>query len=191
MVNYPSGHKPLPSNNQKRSLGSRGMDFEKDINDSCTYYKEINRALIYKKPTPIQVVKVDYPNRQHAKITEAYYKIPSTTDYNGIYKGKYVDFEAKETRNKTLFTMQNVHAHQIEHLEKVQAMGGIAFLLIRFAAYEETYLLDASYVVNAHKEGKKSLTYTFIKTHGHLIENGYLPRLKFLDVVDSIYFKEE
>ena len=34
-------------------------------------------------------MKVDYPNRSHAKIVEAYYQTPSTTDYNGIYRGKY------------------------------------------------------------------------------------------------------
>ncbi len=66
----------------------RGMSLEKDLNDSNAYYADCDRALIHKKPTPIQVVKVDYPARNSAKITEAYYKTPSTTDYNGIYRGR-------------------------------------------------------------------------------------------------------
>ena len=65
----------------------RGMSLENDLNDSNAYYCSCDRALIHKKPTPIQVVKVDYPERSAAKITEAYYKTPGTTDYNGIYRG--------------------------------------------------------------------------------------------------------
>ena len=80
---------------QQKSYSSRGMRLENDINDSNKYYRELDKALIYKKPTPVQVVHVDYPKRQRAKITEAYYKTPSTTDYNGVYRGKYIDFEAK------------------------------------------------------------------------------------------------
>ena len=77
---------------QSKSYSSRGMRLENDINDSNKYYRELDKALIYKKPTPVQVVHVDYPKRQRAKITEAYYKTPSTTDYNGVYRGKYIVF---------------------------------------------------------------------------------------------------
>ena len=37
-----------------------------------------------------------------AVITEAYFRTPSTTDFNGIFKGRYIDFEAKETSNATI-----------------------------------------------------------------------------------------
>ena len=77
---------------------NRGMTLEEDINVSNQYYIEIEKAFIYKKPTPIKITKVDYPSRDKAVIKEAFFTVPSTTDYNGIYKGKYIDFEAKETK---------------------------------------------------------------------------------------------
>ena len=97
-----------------------------------------------KKPTPIQIVQVDYPKRSAAKITEAYFKVPSTTDYNGVYRGKAIDFEAKETRSKTSFPFSHIHLHQIEHLERVLRQGAIAFVIVRFIAYDETCLLYTS-----------------------------------------------
>lgn len=188
MVNYPT-KKLITNHSTYTSSKTRGMNLEKDINDSNTFYREIDRAVIYKKPTPVQITKVDYPNRKSAKIVEGFYKIPSTTDYNGIYRGKYIDFEAKETKSKTSFTLQNIHHHQIEHLKQIKKHGGIAFVIIRFTSYNETYLLDADIMIQTYEEeSKKSISYQMIKEAGHIIQESLSPRLKYLDVVDNIYF---
>ena len=118
MVNYPNGRSRAYSTvpKKKKSLtelsvtkkstsktkgmvafGKRGMNFEAEINATNEYYLSRGLAVIHKKPTPIQIVKVDYPQRSRAKITEAYFRQASTTDYSGVYKGHYIDFEAKET----------------------------------------------------------------------------------------------
>ena len=73
------------------------MTLEDDINKTNEYYNLQNIALVYKKPTPIQVVQVEYPKN---RIREAYFHEPSTLDYNGIYLGKYLEFDAKETQSK-------------------------------------------------------------------------------------------
>ena len=80
---------PLPKKRytKKTTTSNLGMTLENDIEATNNYYLETKRAVIYKKPTPIQVVNVSYPARNKAKIIQPNYKIPSTTDYNGIYKG--------------------------------------------------------------------------------------------------------
>ena len=105
------------------------MNLEDDLNQTNQYYLSHDIAVIHKKPTPIQIVKVDYPQRTAAKIVEAYFRTPSTTDYNGLYKGRYIDFEAKETKTKS-FPFINISLHQINHLESIIKHGGIAFIII-------------------------------------------------------------
>ena len=148
--------------------------------------------MIYKKPTPVQVVHVDYPKRQRAKITEAYYKTPSTTDYNGVYRGKYIDFEAKETKNKTNFPLFMIHPHQIKHLKKVVFHGGIGFFIIRFNYHNETYLIDSKLLIDKIENiDKSSIPYSWFQSHGILIQEGLYPRLAYLKAVDELYFKED
>lgn len=79
--------------------------------------------------------------RSKAVINEAYFRTPSTTDYNGIYHGRYLDFEAKETKNKTSFPLNNMHEHQVRHMEACYQQQGVVFLLIRFKSLDEVYLL--------------------------------------------------
>ena len=139
IMKYPAG---IKNNIQKQiNYGNRGMSLEADINITNEQYLLDNKAVIYKKPTPITINQVDYKSRTDAVIKEAHFKIPSTTDYNGIYKGRYIDFEAKETNNKTSFPLSNIHVHQLKHIEKIINHGGIAFMIIRFNLLNETYLL--------------------------------------------------
>ncbi len=199
MIKYPNGQKYQPTNTKRQSKKSaieisssasnRGMDLENDINLSNEYYNEIGIALITKRPTPINIVKVDYS--KGARITDAYFEKQSTTDYNGVYKGRYLDFEAKNTKSKTSFPLSNIEKHQIEHLKKVLYHGGIAFFIICFEIHNEVYLLDAKYVINFWENGdRKSIPYDDVKTHGQLIKQGYNPRLFYIDAIESEYFKK-
>ena len=129
MVRYPKGQVPrssIQTNPVNRTInyGSRGMSLDERINESNRFYLQRNIAVIHKKPTPIQVVKVDYPKRSAARISEAYYRQASTTDYNGIYQGFYIDFEAKETKNKRSFPLSNLKDHQVKHMKACFEQGG-------------------------------------------------------------------
>ena len=191
MVNYPhklkaksSINRPVPS---MINFANRGMSFEKMINESNSYYLSRGLAVIHKKPTPIQIVKVDYPHRSRAKIVEAYFRQASTTDYSGVYKGHYIDFEAKETRQKKSMPMKNFHPHQIEHMEAVLEQKGICFVLLHFSSLSETYLLPASYLIEFYKidKGGKSMPLTYIQEHGYPIEMQQLPSIPYLEIIEQ------
>jgi len=187
MIKYPT--KKSTYQRQKTSVKNRGMNFEALIDETNTFYRFQKRAVIYKKPIPIQIVKVDYPDRQHAKIKEAYYKTPSTTDYNGIYKGYYIDFDVKETKNKTAFPLKNIHTHQIEHLRAIDEAGGIAFLLIRFVVHNTVHLLPIDALNNfleRAKTGRQSFTYQELVSTGLEVNEGYRPTFDYLSAVDTM-----
>lgn len=169
------------------------MNFEAEINQTNQYYLDRDIAVIHKKPTPVQIVKVDYPKRSAAVIKEAYFKEASTTDYNGLYKGNYIDFEAKETKNKTSFPLNNFHEHQIIHMKNCLKQNGIVFVLMYFSTNKEYFLVPAELVIsfwlNQEKGGRKSIPLKEIKQNGYEIIPGYAPRIPYLSIVDQHFLK--
>ena len=67
-IKYPT---PQKNNTHVNHIKSQGMLFENALNLSNEYYLKKGIANIHKKPTPIQVVKVDYPKRSASRIVEA------------------------------------------------------------------------------------------------------------------------
>ena len=187
-MNYPNQIKKKYEKNI--NYANRGMDLEYMINEANSYYLENDIALIYKKPTPIGVVKVSYENNKQI-IEKAYFATQSTLDYNGLYKGKYIEFDAKNTESKTSFPLSNVHEHQIKHIRNVIKHGGISFLIIRINAL--IYLLngpDFIYFIDNYK--RKSIPYEYISEKGYLLEYNYNKGLNYLKYVDIIGgFKNE
>lgn len=170
----------------KSGYANRGMGLEDDINLSNEYYKINDIAYIYKKPTPIKLVNVDY---KKGLIKEAYFKTPSTTDYNGIYRGKYIDFEAKETTSKTSFSLSNIHVHQINHLIDVARHGAISFLIVRFTKIDKTYILLTEHLEEFIKNNKrKSIPLNYFEKYGIIVKIKYSPRIDYLSEINNIYF---
>ena len=202
-INYPNGkvyQSPIKNiaNVKKSSSAShakRGMKLEEQISESNVYYLQKGMAVIHKKPTPIQVVKVDYPKRSAAVIKEAYYRHSSTTDFNGIYRGRYIDFEAKETQNKLSFPLKNFHEHQIVHMKQCREMGGITFVLIRFSSLNRVFLLESSHLSLFWEkkdltDQRKSIPLVYIEEHAYEIQYGFRPALDYLKALDTIIGNE-
>ena len=192
-MNYPNGIKKnniiSVNSNKVTDYKNRGMNLEEDLNNTNNYYIEKKKAYIYKKPTPIKLVKVDY---KKGKIEEAYFDMPSTTDYNGIYKGKYIDFEAKETVNVKGFPLANIHAHQINHIRNIYQENGICFLIVRFTKLNITFILMAKdFIEYIDNNNKSIIPLDYFKEHGYIIKDKFIPRVDYLDIIDKMEVKNE
>ena len=109
-----------------KSRGLRGSALEDMINRTNEKYAEAGLALIQKIPTPITPIKMD---RESRHITLAYFDQKSTVDYIGAVQGIPVCFDAKECAVDT-FSLQNIHDHQVDFMQKFERQGGVAFFLI-------------------------------------------------------------
>lgn len=198
-MNYPGGIKKITKTGSTvnfKSFKNKGMNFETEINITNDYYIKNDLALIYKKPTPIKVVKVKISKENFVskhKITDAYYEQKSTTDYNGIFRGKYIDFEAKQTKYETFNIKSNLHNHQLEHLKQVYNHGGIAFILIYFQKFDKIYLLLIQSLTKylTENSGKSQIEYAYVEKHGFLVEQKFRPRIDYLKIVENIIESKE
>ena len=185
-MNYPSGIKKesQEKKNTLKEYKNLGMNLENDINSTNDFYISKSKAYIYKKPTPIKLVKVDY---KKGLIKEAYFEKPSTTDYNGIYRGKYIDFEAKETINKKGFPLVNIHKHQIEHIRNINKEKGICFLIVRFTKLNVTYVLLAKDFISFIDNNKKAIIpIEYFEEVAYQVPDKFTPRVDYLEIIDKL-----
>ncbi len=195
-INYPNGKKfsppkdkPVQKKKKDVSFSNRGKTLEDELNETNTYYLQRGLAVIHKKPVPVQIVRVEYPSRSAAVIREAYFQAPSTTDYNGLWQGRYIDFEAKETEIRTSFPLKNIHEHQVHHMADITRHGGLAFLIIRFSALDRYFVLPfnelESYWKRMVKGGRKSMALDEIEQSSIEVKPGAFPRIDYLSVLDQ------
>lgn len=176
----------------KKNIGyaNRGMFLEHIINNANTYYLSKDIAIIYKKPTPIKVLNVAYRSSKTTLIDKAVFSETSTLDYNGIYKGKYIEFDAKECKNSTSFPLSNIKPHQIEHIKNIMRHNGIVFLIIFMN--NKFYLLKGDSLISfIGNNDRKSIPYDYIEEKGYIIKEGYMPRIDYIKAIDEAYLKEE
>jgi len=169
------------------TYANRGMDLENLINDANTYYLNNDIAVIYKKPTPIKISKVKFDTGK-PEVVKGLFNQKSTLDYVGLYKGKYLDFDAKKTLNKTSFPLENLHEHQLEHIKRVIKHKGLSFLIIEINNL--IYLLKGEDIIEyIDNNNRKSIPYNYIKEKGYLINYSYNPIIDYIKVIDKAYFK--
>ena len=146
------------------SRGLRGSTLEDMVNRTNERYAEGGLALIQKIPTPITPIKID---KQTRHITLAYFEQKSTVDYIGAVQGIPVCFDAKECAVDT-FSLQNIHEHQVQFMERFEQQGGVAFFLIYYTHKDQLYYLPFADLLRfwqrARDGGRKSFRYEELDT---------------------------
>lgn len=166
-------------------LGNRGMAFEKLINLSNEMYQREGVALINKRATPVKVLK-----SAGGRVLNGFYEAKSTVDYDGVYKGRAVAFEAKSTEKDTRFDLKNIAQHQLDYLAKAEKMGAICFFLIEFSKDKSVFAVPLSviqsYVRMSHQpKGKKSIPRADFDIYGYLVEQTERAPIDYLQYVDE------
>ena len=199
-IRYPNGKLYTPnasvqktekkSKSKDLSFSNRGKTLEDEINEANDYYIKRRLAIIHKKPVPVQIVKVEYPSRSAAVIREAYFRTPSTTDYNGVWNGHYIDFDAKETASKTSFPLKNIHEHQMTHMQQVTEQNGVAFIIVRFSAFERYFIVPYEVLQKAWQAmengERKSIPFSTIEREAFEIPTSYYPRINYLPIIQQL-----
>lgn len=170
------------------SYARRGMDLENLINEANKYYLDNDIAVIYKKPTPVEIKKVSFKGK--TEYIEGVLREKSTLDYTGVYKGYYLDFDAKSSKSKTSFPLANIHKHQLLHIDRVLKHKGISFLIIEMN--DRFFVLDGNVLIKfVNNNDRKSIPFDFIKDNGLEIKLKFNPTLDYIPVLDSLISKKE
>ena len=170
------------------SYAKRGMDLESLINEANKYYLDNDIAVIYKKPTPVEIKKVSYKGK--TEYIEGILREKSTLDYTGVYKGYYLDFDAKSSKSKTSFPLANIHKHQLLHIDRVLKHKGISFLIIEMN--DRFFILDGNVLMNfVNNNDRKRIPFEFIQKEGLEIKLKFSPTLDYITVLDTLISKKE
>lgn len=153
------------------SFANRGGEFEADLDSTHFYYKTCRMAKVEKNPVEWCYTNkgtYDYlkaTNSDVAAVTvtgKFIKKQKSDVDYSGVAMGKHIEFDAKQTKGKSL-PFGNIERHQIENLHLTEKIGGIAGLMIFFSELNRVFFASASFVAKRIDEmifenGRKSLS---------------------------------
>ncbi|EJR24594.1 Holliday junction resolvase RecU [Bacillus cereus] len=167
--------------------GNRGMAFELLLNNTCRMYKAANVGVFNKRPTPIKVIKTD----KTGNITKSAWGSKSTVDYDGVYKGRAVYFEAKSTTETTRFPLDNISRHQIDYLKDTQDQGAICFFLIEFRTDHVIYFVPVSLVAEyydamLYDAGRKSIPRDEFNKRAYIVEQTDRAPVDYLLHVDKL-----
>lgn len=141
------------------SYGKRGMILENMVEYSNQAYKNKGMARVDKVPTPWNV----HYNKKTGKVIRAFPQKKGTVDFIGISHGRGIAFDAKNTKERTRFPLDNVEQHQVDYLLNHQDQGGISFFIIFFEKHNEAYFMPIDKFIGWWEEqfkgGRKSIPY--------------------------------
>ncbi|NOG28541.1 Holliday junction resolvase RecU [Lysinibacillus fusiformis] len=166
---------------KNRSYANRGATFERLVDMANTKYRNAGVADIRKVPTPVQITK------SKGRLVEGRKETAEWVDYAGVYKGRAIAFDAKET-GETSFPLKNLSPHQYKLLESWHKKGAVVFLLVSMKKFGRTYLLPFKVLQTASEVakngGRKSIAWETFKNECIEVnsKDGYT--LHYLDALE-------
>ncbi|MGL5767044.1 MAG: Holliday junction resolvase RecU [Sarcina sp.] len=145
---------------RKSTHANRGMDFETEITNQCNKYIKQGVAYIFKLHTEFLIRR-----GKGGHIIGCIPKSKSLTDMFGVLStGEAIAIEAKNTNNKTSFSLSNIKDHQFVFLEEWNRYTKHSYYLIRFKEHNEVYLVHSSKVQNfKDTQERKSIPYSWFQ----------------------------
>ncbi|MGP4063074.1 Holliday junction resolvase RecU [Halobacillus sp. H74] len=161
---------------------NRGKSFETLIKYSNITYARKKWGFIEKSEPPVKV------RSQKGPYITGWFESKGFVDYFGISNGRPIAFEAKSTKERKRFPLDNVHEHQVNDLKVWNEQGGIAFLLVEFRKHREVYYLSyddfEKWWDDQFKGGRKSIPYDWFVMNCPLVKPGRGVILDYLAIVD-------
>lgn len=150
-----------------KGYANRGKQLELIIDKQNKLYINRNIAYVRKVPTNVRILGTNNRGQVRGNLMRGYF-----CDYVGVYKGRMLEFDAKQTNGKSL-SFDNVRANQELALETVHKMGGYAFLIVHFKELNRYFRLawsDYSHIKSNTE--RKSLSLQHFEEYAHEIEEG-------------------
>ncbi|MGL4647687.1 MAG: Holliday junction resolvase RecU [Mycoplasmoidaceae bacterium] len=158
---------------------NKGMYIEEIINATAKYYLDHELLYLAKRFLPIQITA------RYDKVIKGVLLDKSTVDYNGIYHGKYFDFETKETSNH-YFNLHNIKKHQSLHLDLISKLGGMAFIIICFKNAEDYFFaISNQEIINLRKKKINKIDIKYCLEHFYQLEIVFPGILNLIDFLES------
>ncbi len=164
---------------------NRGMGLEKLINKTNDAYLARGIAVVNKRPIPVLIQE-----RHGTQVSSGQIVGKSTVDYEGVYRGHSLQFEAKSTRESNRFPLNNFHEHQIEHMRACLKQGAIVFAILEFTRFDQRLYVPGRLILNAWEKhlvgGPASIPREALEMQCWAIQSTRGVLVDYLAVVDKL-----
>ncbi|WP_031542996.1 Holliday junction resolvase RecU [Mesoplasma photuris] len=160
-------------------IKNKGAFLEEIISITISKYTDQKIAIISKIPT-----NINFANIENNVIKKAYFALNTNCDYIGLWNGRYLEFEAKETYEK-VFKYSLLRSNQIKKLNDVDQMGGIAFIIVYLGYYDRFFLIKWNILNNYISSNKKSITIDWFELYAHEL---FINENLKLDFIEKLNF---
>ena len=161
------------------SVKNRGKDLEQLVIQSNHVYRMRQEAVIHQAHAEVKTIR-----GRKGTIVNAFHKGKAGLDFYGIADGRYITFDTKQTASKTSIPLGNIEHHQYNTVIETDRAGGIAFLLVRFSYWGETYYLSAEQLRYWWtQQERKSIPYAWFQANCRVVKSQSAAALDWLSVV--------